>query len=164
MRCALGETTVLLSETPSANCHSVSPVSVRLLTTARTVQQSFVGCTYGSGSIQVRVALSRQSSSARSLSYDSTDEGISRSPSKYFPFVELSAGSTIRRARAFPDSSGVCMFFTRSKRNSGMILGRMLCHANRTIAGYSRASPVPGINPGSNALTVMPSGSRSAKP
>jgi hypothetical protein len=73
----------------------------------QTPGQSFVGRAYGSCSIPIRVALSRQSSSARSSSYDSTDEGISCSPSKYFPFVETSAGSTMRRASASPDSSGV---------------------------------------------------------
>ena len=34
----------------------------------------------------------------------------------------------------------------------------------RSGAEYSRASPVPGIKPGSNALTVIPSGSRGASP
>ena len=56
------------------------------------------------------------------------------------------------------------MFFMMSHRISGSTFGITTFQIHRSGAEYSRASPVPGIKPGSNALTVIPSGSRGASP
>jgi hypothetical protein len=43
------------------------------------------------------------------------------------------------------------------------LIGKTASQTQRRNAGYSRASPVPGINPGSNAFTVTPAGNRGVR-
>ena len=59
--------------------------------------------------------------------------------------------------RASPDSCAVWTLGENSRRSS--VIG--ICFKmNRSKAGASRISAVPGIRPGSKALAVMPAGRR----